>query len=152
MIKTENEIRESNIEWWMDIYRKSISHMESKEEADRIWENVEALYQEKLNAAKRDYEERRRALNEIWEENGWQSPKIQGKKTAPLVREVVAEIDQEFTVSDVETKIREKYPYLLSSLHPSSISGVLSRMHKEGSVDVVSRGVGPVPSVYKRSS
>lgn len=106
------------------------------------WESRCSQLQQDLEALRRTA-----ALLEIDVEEAKQNQPTTGQ-LARSVREAVAELgDQEFTVQHVKNCGREE----LASASTSSISRVLIRMHRDNELQLVKRGQGKRPSLYKVS-
>ena len=135
--------------YWLGIYRSEIKGRREKQGSlNNLWNEIEEEYQQELDKAKRDYDEKREALAILWEEEGLATAIIEKKEMSQIVRETIPQMKGEFTVKDVRNRLFMDHPYIASNVHPSSISGILGRMKKEGSITELSRGAGPVPSRY----
>ena len=65
---------------------------------------------------------------------------------AGIIRDVVAGITNEFTVQDVKHFAKEQHGI---EINPTTISGHLQRVTKQGKLALIHAGAGKSPSVYK---
>ncbi len=136
-----------SVDYWLEVYRNVINKY-SPEEVENLWDGIEEVYQHDLDKASIERSEKREALGFLWSEYNWDVPKTASKDLAPLVRETVALMDEDFTVRDVQGRLHKDHPYIMSKIHPSSISGILGRMKNEGLVEELVKGSGPRPTRY----
>lgn len=125
-----------------------IKRPSTREEFRDMVASVEKEYEEEVNDAIRRRNGRMEDIESRWQEMSQEPLGKQKRSRASIVREMISGFDQDFTVKDVQYTLREYHPYVYSNTHPSSISGILSRMRREGKVEVVERGSGPQPTVY----
>lgn len=135
--------------YWLGIYRSEVKRRRAEQQSfNNLWNEIEEEYQQDLDEAKRIYDAKREALSVLWEEDNLATPIIEKKEMSQIVRETVPQMGENFTVKDVRDRLFSDHPYIASTVHPSSISGILGRMKREGSISELSRGAGPIPSRY----
>lgn len=138
-------------------FRNQVEYLTPETYLD-LQKDIEREYQEGLDMVQSVYEEKLAALREFWREHGegdlpdnmdYSKGFVMGNYVAKTVREIASGMEDEFTIRDIRDRLREINPVMYSQIHPSSISGILGRMTKESKLTVVSKGSGPIPSIYR---
>jgi len=101
-----------------------------------------------------DYKKKLDALETVWRmvsdpaaEPATSHPR---QNLMPLVRDAVATVDGPFTQTDLQEQLAAKNPS--ASIRRSSLASALRRLVDEGVLEIVERGVGKKPSIYRHKS
>lgn len=83
-------------------------------------------------------------------------PKKEGMNTGLLaaIRDVVQDLnEQEFTIKEVRDRLTEKHPKIGEKIknNYASVSAVLNKMFRDGKLQLVRKGAGSEPNLYKNS-
>jgi hypothetical protein len=105
-----------------------------------------------------DYRRKLEALEMVWKMSGGVSRNdseaantIMGKGALlKAVRQSLADMDGDFTLHDVEARIRLNNPSLTTALKRPSLSSALKRLEKDSEITLVSRGRGKRASIYRK--
>ena len=127
--------------------------MDAKE-YNSLCKAIETEYLQSLHAIKSAYEERRHALNLVWQlakdQNGTTHETAKHGEVIKCVRAVIRSLSDGFSLRDVESALEEKHPQTLSVTNRKSISSALRRLQKEGFIALLQKGKGKAPSMYMR--
>lgn len=120
----------------------------NEREYNRMKSEIEAEYRRKLDA-----------LDLVWKmsnanRNGTQvaNPLIGKGQLLKAVRQALPSIRGDFTLHDIENRIRVDNPTLAATLKRPSLSSALKRLVKDGVIALVSVGAGKRPSKYRMGS
>jgi hypothetical protein len=114
----------------------------------QLKQKIETEYRENLNAL-----ERMRRLSQTAHPTALEtSPKRPLRKDAlgnVIRRDVLPQMQGEFTKHEVLDKIREKNPGYAQTVKPDALSTALIRLCKEGKLERIEQGIGRRPNRYK---
>lgn len=127
----------------------------------RVWQMTEKEYSKLKERIEREYKDKLRALDLVWElsRNTSSNGKIENRSKKETnggrgqlliaIREGLAEIHGQFSVHHIEEIIRKRRPEL--AVQRSSISGALKRFVDNKEIEIVEAGSGKRPSVYQKA-
>jgi hypothetical protein len=122
------------------------------QEYQMLCREVETEYAAGLEELKRKYEERKRAIQLVWEISKQQSERVRGTvrhgEVIDSVRQILQDLHTAFSLRDVEAALKGRYPRTAASSSRKSISSALRRLRNEGVIEMIRHGKGKAPSVY----
>lgn len=85
--------------------------------------------------------------------NKTETGRFRQEAVGDLTREIAMLLDGEFSVPEVVEQIVARQQHLKeSNINRTTVSGRLRRMEQAGELELVRRGKGPLPSVYRKKS
>ncbi len=113
------------------------------------------MYEREYLRLKKEIEDRCRkdleALERVWQLSKRDEPdnKIKRGDLQNAIVRVVSELKQDFTAEQVLARLKTAAPEIGEKTKASTVSSALKRMHENGEIDAVIRGIGRKPSVYR---
>ena len=114
-----------------------------KEEYDQKLAALELIYRAS-NKPDNTFQKPKKSTSSL---NGERAPRTPGIKET--VRNILPEINKDFTLHDVEDKLAESDSEIAAKIKKASLSSVLKRLEAEGDIVIVERGTGKRPSIYR---
>ncbi len=120
----------------------------------------EREYKRLKSEAEAEYRRKLEAIETVWKmsggasRNGAEAPsQVFGKGVLlKAVRHTLEEIRGDFTVRDIESRIRIFNPTLAATVRRPSLSSTLKRLEESHEVELVLAGSGKRPSKYRRAT
>ena len=102
-----------------------------------------------------DCQRKLQALETVWElYKGKPSPEAANKlppsSLTAVVRQAIPGLGEEFSIWEIQKQMEKLFPAI--QYKKNSLSGTLTRMHHRREIEIVRKGEGTVPTVYKVGS
>jgi response regulator of citrate/malate metabolism len=112
-----------------------------------------AQYKNLRDEIESDYKKKKEALEMLWsmyhKSSPHSPPTTKGSRTptSDIVRQIIAGLKDEFTADDIQQGLKD---YNLKNVSRLSINNTLHRLWRRKEIDVIKKGQGRMPSLYKK--
>lgn len=132
---------------------------------NNLKKQAEDKYQKAVKLAEKQRKEGLEAIERVWDmlnENQEESTAEKAVQVLPkakkpygslttAIKKALELVPEKFTKRDIFLVLPQVSPEIAKSIKPISLTGCLIRLEKQGVIKPIKRGVGSIPTIYKKT-